>query len=65
MSRQEILAEIQATLGLVPGWLEALPTEQLAHEWPRVRWELTDTALTAREKALVGFGAAAASHCPY
>jgi hypothetical protein len=30
-----------------------------------VAWVLSDTKLSARDKALVSFGAAGAVHCPY
>ena len=65
MTRQEILDQISQTLGTVPGWLDGLPDSQLEHQWGLTGWFLTDSKLTAREKALVAFGAAAADHCPY
>ncbi len=65
MARQEILDQIKQTLGLVPGWLDGLPDPQLEYEWGRVAWLLNDSALSARDKALVSFGAATAIHCPY
>jgi hypothetical protein len=65
MTRQEILDQISQTLGAVPGWLDGLPDSQLEHQWGLTGWFLTDSKLTAREKALVAFGAAAADHCPY
>ncbi len=43
-----------------------MPDETLAREWPEWKsFQLTDTALTAREKHLIGLGVAAATHCPY
>jgi hypothetical protein len=65
MARQDILNEIQQTLGEVPGWLNAIPDPQLEHQWGLIRWLLSDTQLSGRDKALVAFGAAAAVHCPY
>ena len=65
MARQDILDQITQTLGAVPEWLNSLPDLQLEHEWGRIAWLLGDTALSARDKALVAFGAAAAIHCPY
>jgi hypothetical protein len=65
MTRPEVLQQIAQTLGAVPGWLEGLPDPQLAHQWGLIAWVLSDSQLTAREKALVAFGAAAAVHCPY
>jgi hypothetical protein len=65
MTRRQVLAQISKTLGSVPGWLERLPDTQLEHTWGHTAWFLTDSKLTAREKALVAFGAAAAGRCPY
>ena len=65
MTRQDILDHITQTLGLVPEWLSGLPDPQLEHEWGRIAWLLSDSALSARDKALVSFGAATAIHCPY
>jgi hypothetical protein len=65
MARQDILDQISQTLGAVPGWLAGMPDPQLEHQWGLISWVLSDTVLSARDKALVAFGAAAAVHCPY
>ena len=64
-ARDEILTEIRQTLGEVPGWLSGLPDPQLEYQWGTISWVLSDTKLSARDKALVSFGAAGAVHCPY
>jgi hypothetical protein len=65
MARQQILDQITQTLGSVPGWLDGMPDPQLEYEWGRIAWLLGDSRLSARDKALVSFGAAGAVHCPY
>jgi alkylhydroperoxidase/carboxymuconolactone decarboxylase family protein YurZ len=65
MTRQEILDQISQTLGGVPGWLDGLPDSQLEHQWGLTAWLLSDSKLSARDKALVAFGAAAAARCQY
>ena len=65
MTRQEILDQITQAFGSVPGWLESLPDAVLEHQWGITSWFLSDSKLSAREKALVAFGAAGAAHCPY
>ena len=65
MTRQEILDQISQTLGGVPGWLDGLPDSQLEHQWGLTAWFLSDSKLTARDKALVAFGASAAGRCQY
>jgi AhpD family alkylhydroperoxidase len=66
MSRSEIEQDIIQTMGQVPSFFEQMPDETLEREW--LEWkhfQLEDTALTAREKHLIGLGVAAAIHCPY
>ena len=65
MARQEILNQITQTLGGVPGWLDSVPDPQLEHVWGHTLWFLSDSKLSARDKALAAFGAAAAGHCEY
>ncbi len=64
-TRQEIDSEITQTLGGVPGWLASYPDGQLEDAWGKLRWTMTDSKLSGRDKALISFGAAAAIHCPY
>jgi len=65
MTREEILNQITQAFGSVPQWLSGLPDPQLEHQWGLVAWVLSDSKLSARDKALVAFGVAAAIHCPY
>jgi AhpD family alkylhydroperoxidase len=66
MSRTDIEKDIIETLGQVPDFFATMPDETLEHEWPEWKaFQLGDTALTAREKHLIGVGVAAATHCPY
>ena len=52
-------------MGIVPGWINRMPDVQLEYAWTMEDWFLKDSELSARDKALVAFGAAAAGHCPY
>ncbi len=65
MKRQEILDQITKTMGSVPGWFNSIPDPQLEHIWGLTAWFLGDSKLSARDKALVAFGAASATKCPY
>jgi alkylhydroperoxidase/carboxymuconolactone decarboxylase family protein YurZ len=65
MKRQEILEQVTKAMGTVPDWLGKLPDPQLEHVWGMTAWFLSDSKLSARDKALVAFGAASAVHCPY
>lgn len=65
MKRQEILNQVKQTLGSVPGWMEGMPDAVLDQYWATTSWLMSDTGLSARDKALVAYGAASAIHCPY
>lgn len=65
MTRQEIMNQIKQTMGFLPDWMNQMPDAILDQYWASLSWMLTDTKLTARDKALVAFGAASAIHCPY
>jgi AhpD family alkylhydroperoxidase len=66
MSRQDTERDIIETLGQVPGFFASMPDDTLAREWEEWKhFQMEDTALTAREKHLIGLGVAAATHCPY
>lgn len=66
MSRYDIENDIRETLGQIPEFFARMPDSTLEHEWAEFkRFQLEDSALTTREKELIGFGVAAAIHCPY
>ena len=64
-NRQEILDQFAQNFGLVPEYLSEMPDPVLDQYTNTLYWVLSDTALSARDKALVAFGAASAIHCPY
>ena len=65
MTRQEIVAQVEQAFGFVPGWMEIMPDPVLDQYWATLSWVLSDSALPARDKVLVAFGAASATHCGY
>jgi AhpD family alkylhydroperoxidase len=66
MVSTETKAEMEEYLGRVPSWIDGLPEPAADHSWRLVRdFELGETELEQREKALIGLGAAAALQCPY
>jgi alkylhydroperoxidase/carboxymuconolactone decarboxylase family protein YurZ len=64
-NRQEILDQFAQNFGLVPDYLTEMPDPVLEQYTNTLTWVLSDTTLSARDKALVAFGAASAIHCPY
>ena len=65
MSRQEILNQITQAFGFVPDYFGKAPDIVLEQWWTGLGWLQSDSALSARDKVLVAFGAAAAIHCEY
>jgi AhpD family alkylhydroperoxidase len=66
MSRSDVERDMVATLGQVPDFFKDMPDDTLEREWTEWKhFQMEDTALTAREKHLIGLGVAAAIHCPY
>ena len=65
MTRQEIYSQIESAFGSVPGFLGGAPDAILEQWWTLLGWGMSDTILSARDKVLVSFGAAAAIHCQY
>ena len=65
MSRQEILDQIKEAYGFVPGFFASASDFVLEQWWAAMGWLQSDSVLSARDKVLVSFGAAAAVHCEY
>lgn len=66
MVSTETREEIEEYLGQVPTWIESLAESASDQSWELVRdLEFGETDLSAREKALIGVGVAAAIKCPY
>ncbi|WP_458210191.1 carboxymuconolactone decarboxylase family protein [Haladaptatus sp. NG-SE-30] len=66
MVSTETRNEVEEYLGLVPTWIENLAEPASDQSWELVRdLEFGETELSAREKALIGVGVAAAIQCPY
>ena len=66
MPRQDVLSEIESTFGLVPGFMDGMPDMALEHTWAFLKdFLMVDTALSAKNKALIGIGAASTFRCNY
>jgi len=63
---EETLNDIEKTLGIVPGFMKALPPEVLAKDW--VLWKkysFTETKIPKKYRELMGLAVAANIKCPY
>ena len=63
---EETCDDIEASLGIMPGYFEALNEEDLVNEWPNFkRHALEETVIPAKYKELIGLAIAANIKCPY
>jgi hypothetical protein len=65
VTRQETLSQIEQAFGFVPDYMAEAPDPILEQWWSLLTWTMSDSKLSARDKALVAFGASAATHCEY
>ncbi len=66
MNRQQVLDDIQQTLGKVPGFIQEMPDDTLEQEWGLFkRFEVQETSIPPKYRELMGLAAAATLHCWY
>jgi AhpD family alkylhydroperoxidase len=62
----ETKAEIEETLGMMPGFFEGIPEEDVVAEWPTfVRYTLDESEIPAKYRELMGLAVASNIKCPY
>ena len=65
-SYDETLTDMEETIGLVPGFFEALPEDDLVREWPFFKqYVLEETQIPPKYRELIGLAIAANIKCPY
>ena len=63
---ENTLKDIEKTLGMVPGFMKALPKEVLVQEWPLFKkYNFEETEIPAKYRELMGLAVAAKIKCPY
>ncbi len=63
---EDILKDIEETLGIVPGYMKALPEDVLIHDWGLYKkYYLGETKIPAKYKEMIGLAIAANIKCPY
>ena len=66
MDYEETLEDIEETLGMIPGFMEALPEDVLIQEWPLFKtYNFEETEIPAKYRELMGLAVAANIKCPY
>ena len=63
---EDTIKDIEKRLGIVPGFMKALPKEALIQEWPLFkRYTLEETEIPAKYRELMSLAIAANLKCPY
>ena len=63
---EETREDVEANLGMMPGYFDALNEQDLVNEWPNFRrYALEETEIPAKYKELIGLAIAANIGCPY
>ena len=66
MNYEETLEDIEETLGMIPGFMEALPEDVLIQEWPLFKtYNFEETEIPTIYRELMGLAVAANIKCPY
>lgn len=66
MNRNEVLAQIEKTLGVVPEMFKHLPERSLEAEWRLFSsLEIESGAIPAKYRELIGLAVAGVTKCPY
>lgn len=66
-TKEEILKEIKATLGIVPGFFETMPAASIEAEWHLFKRATLEknVPIGFKERELIGLGIAATRLCEY
>jgi AhpD family alkylhydroperoxidase len=66
MTRDEVYSEIKQTLGVVPGFIKALPDSTLEMEWKLlVRSQMEEGPIPNKYRELIGVAISATTKCRY
>lgn len=66
MTREEVYKDIEATFGIVPSFLKAIPDSSLELEWRLMKTvQLMEGPIPNKYRELIGIGIAAATKCRY
>jgi len=66
MTYDETLRDVKDTLGIVPGFMKALPEDVLMHDWPLFKkYTIEESIIPSKYRELMGLAVAANIKCPY
>jgi len=63
---ENTLKDIEKTLGMVPGFMKAIPKDVLIQDWPLMKkYQAGESAIPAKYRDFIGLAIAANIKCPY
>jgi AhpD family alkylhydroperoxidase len=63
---EDTLKDIEKSMGIIPGFMKALPEDVLVREWPLFKkYELGESKIPPKYRELIGLSVAANIKCPY
>lgn len=63
---QETVSDIEETIGLLPGFMAAVPEDTLVHEWPVFKqYVLGESVIPPKYREMIELAVAASMKCPY
>jgi AhpD family alkylhydroperoxidase len=66
MTRDQVYAEMNQMIGVVPGFFKSIPDETIGIEWELFKAvQIQENTLTGREKELIGLAISAVTKCKY
>ena len=63
---QNTLKDIEKTLGIVPGFMKAIPKDVLVQDWPLMKkYQTGESEIPAKYREFIGLAVSANIKCPY
>jgi len=63
---EDTLKDIEKSLGMVPGFMKAIPKDVLIQDWPLMKkYQAGESEIPAKYREFVGLAVAANIKCPY
>jgi AhpD family alkylhydroperoxidase len=63
---ENTLKDIEKTLGIVPGFMKAIPKDVLIQDWPLMKkYQAGESEIPAKYREFIGLGISANIKCPY
>lgn len=63
---QNTLKDIEKTLGVVPGFMKAIPKDVLVQDWPLMKkYQTGESEIPAKYREFIGLAVSANIKCPY